>query len=683
MRLLSSPFFVFLLLAAGTVRTGEQHPWNDKRVYYVVAQGGKLREKGYFVRRIGSWRKAPCVVIEEDRFYFLEGESLTPARSVKVRSITTLDGLAIQRHEETIIGGSGRETIVVEDGEAHFDNSNPSYGEPFVLPAPAGLVFDVNGEWLAAQSPRIGAEYEARVLERRARKVRIETVSIRERLSSGGDPSVWIAEFNSPGRTPMFARFTSDGRLIRLESGSLIYQVVGRDDFELGRVPRESSLPPLPGETVAAAPELAPPVPALTPIHQASPVPAESDGGVPAGLSIPAWDGFAWMALRANPSGLWNGAFPDSAYSRLEYDASGVVVVSFRNAPRAGADAVLPMTASPDVAAFLSATPQLPAADPAIIGAARLATLDEGTQREERNALRAVSFLAGWINQNISPLPWNGGASPPARTLADRAGDALSAARLFAAMVRTLGAPSLVCQGLLVRSGRAIPHAWSEVWIDDVWIPVDVAVNRVGLPAGYILAERSRPDGDFYGDFPSILRSPGAELILLSAGRETPDGEIVRLVAGEHRTYAWARGEWLANLYWGFALRLPPGWIGSARMDSVEASDPESLAWIKCEALPGDFVADRTALEDMISGLRRNLGRFRLVDSRVTAFDADGAMPALFADFSSRAEGANLRCRQYFLPRRQRAFRISFWAPINRFDEFAPAFDRMLASWEF
>ncbi|MDR1536287.1 MAG: transglutaminase domain-containing protein [Planctomycetota bacterium] len=659
-----------IAVAAGVAPGAGEHPWNDKRVYYVVVQDGLLREKGYFIRRTGSWRKNHCVVTEEDRFYFQPGERLTPARSVKIRTITTPEGAAIQRHEEVVIGDPGRENLLVEAGEIRFENTG-SYGSPSRLAAPAGVIFDIGGEWLAARRLEAGASFSAEVIERRARRIRSETVVLRERIETPGrdGPAVWLAEFNSPGRSPLLARFTSDGRLIRMETDRLVYQVVGRDDFELGRLPdwRPEALP-----EPAPAPE------------ESSPVPEPAPGpGIHAGPGVPAWDGFAWATFRTAPYGAWEGAVAASEYSQLQTGGNETILVVRRNAPGIDSLASFPLQVPPDILAYLATSPELPAADPAVIEAARLAVMDARTRQEEHNAIRSVSYLAGWINHNIQPLPWGEGDGRAARTLAARAGDSLAQARLFAAMARALGAPSRICLGMLIRPGRAVPQAWAEIWINGVWIPVDVAVNRVGLPAGYVLAERSGPEGTIQGDFLDFLASPGLSLNLISAGRETPGGGLAELVAGDRRTYAHAEGDWLANLYWGFALRLPPGWLGSARLDSVEASDPERLARMKCEALPGDYGSSRDDLDQLLAELRAGFDRFRVIDSRVAAFDAEGAVPVLFVDFACQDGGETLRCRQYLAPRRQRAFRLSFWAPANRFDEFAPAFDGILASLEF
>ncbi len=654
-----------LLLAAVCAGAGE-HPWDGKRIYYVIEYQGRLRERGFFVRRPGSWQRSPCVVTEEEKFTFAGGDPSTPSRSVRIRTVSTPTGEAIQRREEAIIGEPGQETINVAGGEAIFEATG-YLGRPARLPVPPGVLFEVTGEWLASRQLRRGASHQAQLIDRPGRSVTIETVDVLEQLSpaSGGNPSVWLAEFTSPGRPPMRARFTSDGRLTRLESEGLVYQVVGREDYEFGRIPAETA-------TV--------PVPAPSPI---APQPASLGGpAIPIGQTVPAWDNFAWLIFRAGPSGQWDSVIQPSEYSQIDYQGVDTVITALRNAPRVDAAAAFPMPVPPEVQPYLSPRQAIPALDPAVMDAAYNAVADSEGRREQ-NVLRAVSYLAGWIHQNIALLPWVGPNGSALDALASRSGDAVAQARLFAAMARSLGVPTRICQGLLAQTGQATPHAWAEAWLNGVWIPVDSTVSRVGLPAGYVLAERAGPDGMFAGDFANFLRRPGLTLTLVSAGRETPGRQLAELIVGDRRTYAVSEGDWLANLYWGFALRLPPSWSGSARLDSVELTSPDGRASVKCEALSGDYGAGKADLDAAVSGLRSSQRRFRAVDSRVVSFDAEGATPALFIDFTTLRDGQNLRCRQYLLPRRQRAFRISFWAPTDNFSEYSAAFDSILASFEY
>lgn len=681
-------FFALFLASCGLAAAGEAHPWDNKRIYYVIEYQGRLREKGFFVRRPGSYQKRPCVITEEEKHSYAEHDPNLLILSVRIKTITTPSGEALQRQEETFFGEPGREVINVSGGEADFASSG-FFGRSIRVPMPRDAVFEVSGEWLAAQRPQVGKTVPIDIIDRIGRRHTREEVRFTERLSAGDaqTPAVWIATFNTPERPPLYARFTSDGRLLRLDSEGLTYQVVGRDDYARGAIPQGMEPPfdpasdpvPAPAEPNADVMLREPLQPGVYP-----------EGGVPAGQpaiaigdSVPAWDSFAWLRFQASPVSEWLSAVANSPYAQVENFGSYANITATRNAPRVDANAVFPLNVPPEVQPFLDTFPQIPSATPAIIERARQAVMDTKTRRTEANVVRAISYLAGWVNQNVAVTEWNGEVVPPLRALSGRSADSLGHARLFAALARSLGVPTRLCQGFLAQTGIATYHCWAEVWINGTWIPVDTTVSRVGLPAGYVLAEYSGPDGRFRKDFADFMRLPVLTLNLVSAGRETPARQPAELVVGDRRTYAVSEGDWMANLYWGFALRLPPDWVGSAKLNSVEIASPDRLASVKCEAMSGDYQAGKPELDSNIANLKASLDRFRLVDSRVVSFDTEGATPALFIDFTCRQDDQSLRCRQYFLPRRHRAFRISFWAPAERFTEYAAAFDNILATFEY
>ena len=628
-------------------------------MYYLIERQGLVREKGFFVRRPGDYQKTPCVIVEEEKTTIVPPGEQTAPRAFRSKTITTPAGAALYREEEVLYGDVGRETITVSGGEAQIAASG-YFGASGALPVPPGVLFEVSAEWLAGQSLHVGKTLTAGVLDREDRLVTIESITIvdkRENAESPSGPAVWTAEFLGDGKEPMRALFTSDGRLLRLESGDVVYQIATRAEYEQERRLSPASF---------AAPEAPPPGMAAIPI----------------GAVLPAWDNFAWLVLRAEPGEAWRGILQTSEYVHIEDHGAMINIVAVRNAPRVDAAATLPLSTPPELRPYLGSTGHLPSQSRAIIGAARRAAIDESGRGQETNALRAVSYLAGWINQGIAFEPAQNDGSA-VETLRRRAGDSFGQARLFAAMARALGIPSRLAQGFLARPGQAVPHSWAEAWINGGWIPVDVTVSRVGLPAGYVLVERSTPDGSFGVSLTEFLQNRQLTLELVSAGRETPSRHPAELVVGDRRTYAATEGDWLANLYWGFALRLPPGWLGSARLDSVEISSPDREANIKCEALYGEYRAGQPELDGNIQMLGDNLENFRLIDSRIVSFDAEGATPALFIDFACDQGGQNLRCRQFVLPRRQRAFRISFWAPSDNFGMYVPYFDSILASFEF
>ncbi len=697
-----APYLLMAVFAAAigypAVQAGEpgDHPWNNKRIHYLIEYQGRMVEKGEFVRRVTSYQRIPCIVIEEEKHLYDGGDE--PIRSVKTRTMTTPEGLAMLRHETVTKGEPGEETITVARGEAVFDATGV-YGTPGVVPVPPDAMFEINGEWLAGNRPRRGDTYFANILDRSTRGVVATSVTILDRgpqpiSTDPTTPAVWLAEINTPGRPGILARYTSDGRLVRMEGGGLVYHVVTREQYDAGKLPSVAGAglddPTLDdyaggGWKPIDSPDSGVTGGLVSGGGEPTPVIRSMAGNAFIGISeaIPAWDSFSWLLFQASPAYEWSNALPSSEYARVNSNGAETTLMALQNAPYVDPNAIFPVNVPNELLPYLENREYIPASHPAVIDAAWVAVADVETKREETNILKALSYLAGWINQSIALVPWRGYDSSALDTLANRSGDSLGQARLFAAMARTLGVPTRVCQGFITHIGRAVNHCWAEAWVNGQWVPVDTTVSRVGLPAGYVLAERSGDAGVFNRNFADFLRTPGLGLALREAGRDLPRGGEAVLRVGDRRTYVVSEGDWLANLYWGFALRLPRGWRGDARMNSVEIQSDDGQALARIEALEGDFEAGRAELDATVEGLRRELTRFRLYEANVVDFDDEGATPALYVDFSCIRDGETVRCRQYVIPRRQRAFRLSFWAPVNRFEEYRRDFDRMLSSFEF
>ncbi|MDR1745047.1 MAG: transglutaminase domain-containing protein [Planctomycetota bacterium] len=693
-RMVAAILIALLGLACREIARAGEHPWENKRIYYVIENGGRLVEKGYFVRHAGSYQKIPCWIVDEEKSFFAPGDAAKPIRFVRTRTLTTMDGLALQRVEPAlVVGDDSQEAIARTGGEAVFDTRG-AYGLPGVVPVTDDVLFEISGEWLASHMTGTGASSRtANVLDRVTRGVVATQVLFpAQRAGSPGDPSAALrAEITMPGRPPVQARYTRDGRLLRLEGSGIVYQVVGREAYESGRIPGAAAPVPPVAPSIASGPDAGRAEAFVAddgvrdgqPAREGALRTGAGAASIPVGESVPAWDGFAWLLLSAEPGYDWIGAVTESEYARIEAAGPSVTITALRNAPFIDSSVNFPMEVPSEIRPLLAATDEIPSSHQAVIEAAYVAVMDAVTKREEHNVLKAVSYLAGWLNQYVAVEEWSGYGSSALDTLARRSGDSLGHARLFSAMARTLGVPTRLCQGFLATTGRAVNHCWAEAWINGKWIPVDTTVSRVGLPAGYVLAEREEGGGAFRFDFAGFMRGPELRLRLITAGRETPRGGAAELVAGDRRTYAVSEGDWMANLYWGFALRLPPSWTGQARLNSVELTSPDGQASVRCEALEGDFRAGEAELGSTVASLRTNLSQFREIESRVVSFDGDGATPALFVDFTCVRDGEQLRCRQYVVPRRQRALRISFWAPSGEFAEYTSVFDRIVASFEF
>lgn len=107
-----------------------------------------------------------------------------------------------------------------------------------------------------------------------------------------------------------------------------------------------------------------------------------------------------------------------------------------------------------------------------------------------------VRFLARWVAREIKPDTSFTAPLALEDVLALRRAGADGKARLFVAMVRSLGIPARVVTGLAAAPRAALlGHAWAEVWFDG-WVAVDPTVGDMPASAGLLrLREggRSRP----------------------------------------------------------------------------------------------------------------------------------------------------------------------------------------------
>jgi len=153
------------------------------------------------------------------------------------------------------------------------------------------------------------------------------------------------------------------------------------------------------------------------------------------------------------------------------------------------APAVLP---HPSVMPFIRSTEFITANDLEIKQLAEQITADTETVFES-------SFkLAQWVRDNIEYdlSTITAEASKPATwTLKNRRGVCDELSLLFIALVRSLDIPSRYIIGIAYTESPLfpeswVPHAWAEVYINDVWIPFDLTFGQFGwLDASHIITK--------------------------------------------------------------------------------------------------------------------------------------------------------------------------------------------------
>jgi hypothetical protein len=130
----------------------------------------------------------------------------------------------------------------------------------------------------------------------------------------------------------------------------------------------------------------------------------------------------------------------------------------------------------------LGATIQVPTVYPKIIRLARDAVDSAKTPAQKVN--RLVHFVYQYIENDYTANPLT-----LMDIIAKRKGDCSEHAKLFAAMARALGIPCRTARGLVYLGDENQEfglHAWNEVVIDGIWVPVDPTWGQTLVDATHI-----------------------------------------------------------------------------------------------------------------------------------------------------------------------------------------------------
>ena len=130
----------------------------------------------------------------------------------------------------------------------------------------------------------------------------------------------------------------------------------------------------------------------------------------------------------------------------------------------------------------LAATIDIPANHPKIIRLARNAVGDAGTNSEKLS--RLVNFVYQYIEDDYTANPLT-----VMDIIEKKKGDCSEHSKLFTAMARAMGVPCRTVGGLVYLGDEFQEfglHAWNEVVIDGIWIPVDPTWGQTLVDATHI-----------------------------------------------------------------------------------------------------------------------------------------------------------------------------------------------------
>jgi transglutaminase-like putative cysteine protease len=176
-----------------------------------------------------------------------------------------------------------------------------------------------------------------------------------------------------------------------------------------------------------------------------------------------------------NTSGALLDNAPGQSVTPEPADDSVIVTINSKGIPYVNAT-------KEEIKMNLAATIDIPANHPKIIRLAHNAIGDAGTNFEKLS--RLVKFVYQYIEDDYTANPLT-----VMDIIEKKKGDCSEHAKLFTAMARAMGIPCRTVGGLVYLGDEFQElglHAWNEVVIGGVWIPVDPTWGQVVLDATHI-----------------------------------------------------------------------------------------------------------------------------------------------------------------------------------------------------
>jgi hypothetical protein len=129
--------------------------------------------------------------------------------------------------------------------------------------------------------------------------------------------------------------------------------------------------------------------------------------------------------------------------------------------------------------------------DPVIVADAKKAA---GT---ETDPWRVAVALERFVNREVKNKSYSRAFASAAEVAQSREGDCTEHAVFLAALSRACGIPARVAIGLVYLEGQQAfgYHAWTEVYVDGRWIPIDGTLARGGIGAGHLKIAHSNLKG--------------------------------------------------------------------------------------------------------------------------------------------------------------------------------------------
>ncbi len=175
---------------------------------------------------------------------------------------------------------------------------------------------------------------------------------------------------------------------------------------------------------------------------------------------------------------------------------------------------------------------------------------------EETDAWRAAQMLERWVHDNITNKNMDVAFASALEVCKNREGDCTEHAVLLSALCRAAGIPSDVVMGVVYIGAVWGGHAWSRVWIDGAWYPLD-GTNGYGFVDALHLEfdNATLKDAAFATELAGVLLSLGTldiEILEVTRGGKTYRPGDPALVTLDGKGYV--------DRAWGIRIPARPGW---------------------------------------------------------------------------------------------------------------------------
>ncbi|HEX5758903.1 MAG TPA: transglutaminase-like domain-containing protein, partial [Thermoanaerobaculia bacterium] len=263
------------------------------------------------------------------------------------------------------------------------------------------------------------------------------------------------------------------------------------------------------------------------------------------------------LVLRVRPRDPAVGLPDLAAHNQSVAARGGAALVEVRRpAPPAGTVPRRPAAAA-ELALYLAPNALVESGHPEIVALAR------EIAGAEPDAYRAALALTRWTAEHMT-MDAGIVMAPASELVRERKGTCMGYATLLAALARAAGIPSRIVMGYVYYGGIWGGHAWTEMWLDERWLPFDAAVYAPGLASAARLAAGAGSfadgGGELLGAIGRLFGRVEVEIVEAEgAGRvlRVPEGRAAYTVEGSVYTNP------------GLGLRIDAGPYAIERADST------------------------------------------------------------------------------------------------------------------